>query len=367
MPTSRRKIDRFFLISVALITAVGFVIFLSASLGLLTQTGVDFGTVVAKQAISLGIGIAVFFIFSRLRYTWLRKAALFILLGAIAINLLLFVPALARHVNGASRWINIGPISFQPSELLKVAVIIYAAAWAYLARDKIKDMKHGLLPYLVIVGVLSALLLIQRDTDTMLIIAGTAMLMFVIAGMPIRHMLVAFLLLGALVAGVVVVRPYAWQRIQTYLNRGSDAQGAGYQINQSLIAIGSGRLSGRGFGQSIQKFGYLPQPTDDSIFAVAAEEFGFIGSIALLGIYIILAASIFRIGTKSPDIFGGLLVIGIGILITTESFMNMGAMLGLLPLSGVPLLFVSHGGTALIISLMIAGIVANVSKYSNAV
>jgi cell division protein FtsW len=150
----------------------------------------------------------------------------------------------------------------------------------------------------------------------------------------------------------------------TFLHRGGDAQGAGYQINQSLIAIGSGQIAGRGFGQSIQKFGYLPQPTDDSVFAVAAEEFGFIGSIILISLYIIFAISCFRIGTRSKDLFGGLLAIGIAILIVTESFMNISAMLGLLPLSGIPLLFVSHGGTALIVTLGAAGMIGNVSRES---
>ena len=364
MAPARRKIDRFFLISVGVLTAFGFVIFLSASLGLLAQNGASFGTVAMKQAISLGLGLVAFYVFSKIGYQYLRKLALFILIGAIAVNLLLFVPSLALHVNGASRWINVGWLSFQPSELLKIAAIIYIAAWCYFAKERIKTMKYGLFPYVIIVAILAALLLIQRDTDTLLIIAGTGLVMFVVAGMPIRHVVVALLLMAALVGGVILVRPYAWQRIQTYLDRGADSQGAGYQINQAQIAIGSGRLYGRGFGQSIQKFGYLPQPTDDSIFAVAAEEFGFIGSVALLAMYVLLAASIFRIANRSPDVFGGLISIGIAILIVIESFMNMAAMIGLVPLSGIPLLFVSHGGTALIIALMTTGIVANVSKSS---
>ena len=358
------KIDRFFLISVSVLTLFGFVIFLSASLGLLAQNGASFGTVAAKQTISLIIGIICFFIFSRFNYTWLRKSALFIMLGAIALNALLFIPSLALHVNGASRWLNVGPLTFQPSELLKIALIIYLAAWAYFVKDRIAKVKYGLLPFLVIIAILSLLLLAQRDTDTLVIIAGTGLIMFIVAGLPLRHVAIAAVLMGVIVGGVILVRPYALQRVKTFLNRDADTQGSGYQINQSLIAIGSGQVFGRGFGQSIQKFGYLPQPTDDSIFAVAAEEFGFVGSIGLLALYLLLAASIFRIGNRSPDVFGGLLSIGIAILIVTESFMNMAAMLGLLPLSGIPLLFVSHGGTALIITLITMGIVANVSKHA---
>jgi cell division protein FtsW len=359
-----RKIDKFFLISISLLTVFGFVIFLSASLGLLAQNGASFGTVAMKQAISLVLGIAAFVIFSKIKYTYLRKVALIVLIGALIINGLLFIPGLALHVNGASRWINIGQLSFQPSELLKIAFIIYVAAWLHFAKDRIRKMKFGLMPYLVFTGILSVLLLTQRDTDTLLIIAGTGLAMFIIAGMPFKHFIIALILMAALVAGVILVRPYAFERVKTFMNHGADTQGAGYQINQSLIAIGSGQMAGRGFGQSIQKFGYLPQPTDDSIFAVAAEEFGFVGSVGLITLYLLFAFAVFRVGTRAPDSFGGLMAIGIGILVIVESFMNMAAMLGLVPLSGVPLLFVSHGGTALIISLMTAGIIANVSKYS---
>lgn len=363
MSSTHQKIDRLFFISVGILTLAGFIVFLSASLGLLAQNGASFGTVAAKQAISLVIGIMFFYIFSKVNYRLLRKSALFILIGTVVINLLLFIPSLTIHFNGASRWLALGSLSFQPSELLKIAFIIYMAAWIYFAKDKIQSFKFGLLPYVVIVAILSALLLSQRDTDTLVIIAGTGLIMLFIAGIRFRLILLAMLLMAIMVGGVILVRPYALDRVKTFLNRGSDTQGSGYQINQSLIAIGSGQILGRGFGQSIQKFGYLPQPTDDSIFAVAAEEFGFIGGVLLLVLYMSLLFSIFRIGNRAPDAFGGLLVMGIGILIIMESFMNIAAMLGLIPLSGVPLLFVSHGGTALIITLTTMGMVANVSKY----
>lgn len=357
------KIDGFFLTIVCVLTGLGFIIFLSASLGLLAQNSTSFASIAAKQGISLIIGIAAFFIFSKINYIWIRRSALFIFLGAIAINLLLFIPQLSILHGGASRWIDLGPISFQPSELLKIAFIIYLAAWIYFAKDKIKTFKHGLLPYLVIMAVLSVLLLAQSDTDTLLIIGFTGLVMLIIAGIPIRHMVIAGCLMAVIVGGVVYMRPYALKRVQTFFDRSGDTQGAGYQINQSLIAIGSGQVTGRGFGQSIQKFGYLPQPTDDSIFAVAAEEFGFVGSTVLIILYLLFAMSVFRISTRAPDSFGAFVAIGVGVLIITESFLNMAAMLGLVPLSGVPLLFVSHGGTALIITLTATGIVASISKY----
>lgn len=363
-PINKRPIDRFFLISVSVLTIVGFIVFLSASLGLLAQDGANFGTVALKQAISLFIGIVAFFVFAKIKYQYIRQTAFFIMIGAIAVNLLLFIPGLAFHHGGASRWIDLGLFSFQPSEFLKIAFIIYMAAWAQFAKDKIDKMRFGLLPYLILMAILSALLLAQSDTDTLVIIGFTGIVMLIIVGLPIRHMIIAGLLMLALVGGVIWMRPYAFARVQTFFNNASDDQGAGYQINQSLIAIGSGQLTGRGFGQSVQKFGYLPEPIGDSIFAVGAEEFGFVGSILLLCLYIIFAVSIFRIGARSPDVFGALVSIGIAVLIITESFVNMAAMLGIIPLSGLPLLFISHGGTALIIVLAASGIVANVSKHA---
>ena len=362
MLNSFKKIDRFFLISVSILTLSGFIIFLSASLGLLAREGVSFNTVAIKQGISLCLGVIGFIIFSKIPYQWLRKSALFILIGAIIVNLLLFIPSLTFHYNGASRWLNLGLLTFQPSELLKIAFIIYLAAWVYAVRDKIEKFKYGLLPYIVIVSILSLLLLSQRDTDTLMIISVTGLTMLFVAGIRYRHILLAIIMLAFVVGGVILIRPYALDRVKTFINRGSDAQGSGYQINQSLIAVGSGQIFGKGFGRSIQKFGYLPQPTDDSIFAVTAEEFGFVGSLILILLYVNLTVSIFRIGNRAPDVFGGLLVIGIGILIIIESFMNISAMIGILPLSGMPLLFVSHGGTALILTLSITGMVANVSK-----
>jgi cell division protein FtsW len=358
-----KSIDRFFLAMVVILATCGFVVFLSASLGLLAQGGATFGGVATRQAISLLIGIAAFYIFSKIDSVKIRKWSLFILIGSIVVNLLLFIPAISIYHGGASRWIDLGPISFQPSELLKIAFIIYLAAWIYFAKDKIKDFKYGLLPYLIITSILGILLLTQSDTDTLVIIACTGIVMLLIAGLPWKHLLWAILFLMIIVAGVVALRPYALKRVQTFLNHGQDEQGAGYQINQSLIAIGSGQFAGRGFGQSIQKFGYLPQPTDDSIFAVAGEEFGFLGGTVIIIIYLLYAISIFRIGSRATDNFGAFVAIGVGILVITESFLNMAAMLGLIPLSGVPLLFISHGGTALIIILAANGVVANISKH----
>jgi len=361
--TQKKPIDKLFLIATTLLTSIGFIIFLSASLGLINGSDTSFFSISMKQALSLIIGIIFFYIFSRINYRYLRRFSFFIFLFTIFINLLLFVPSIAMSHGGAARWIDLGFISFQPSELLKISFIIYLAAWIAYAKDKIQTISHGLLPYIVLLIISSILLFFQRDTDTLAVIAFTGILMLVIGGAKYKHILIAVLCLASFIALVIFTRPYALERVKTYFNRGSDSQGSGYQINQSLIAIGSGQYFGRGFGQSIQKFGYLPQPTDDSIFAVAGEEFGFFGTTIIILLYIFFGFSVFRLGLKIHDIFGTSLVMGIAVLILTESFLNISAMIGVTPLSGLPLLFMSHGGTALIVTLMSAGIIASVSRH----
>lgn len=360
------KIDKIFLVSVILLTVAGFFIFTSASLGLLARDGASFQSVAMNQSIGLIIGTVIFYIMSRVNYKNLKKHAFYIFIGAIVLNLLLFIPFLTLDHGGASRWIDLGFVTFQPSEFLKIAFIIYFAAWLSSVKERVSTFKFGIVPYIVIVGILAILLLAQPDTDTLVVIAGTGLVMLLVAGARIKHILMLGLTMLLMLGLVISFRPYVKQRIMTFINHSSDPQGSGYQIQQSLIAIGSGRGTGRGFGQSVQKFNYLPEPIGDSIFAVSAEEFGFIGSVMLIGLFLLLFIRSIKISVNSIDSFGGLTVLGIAILIIVESFMNISSMLGIIPLSGMPLLFVSHGGTALIITLGAAGIIANISKFKKA-
>ena len=222
---------------------------------------------------------------------------------------------------------------------------------------------HGTVPFLGLLVVPGIPLLMQPDTDTYLIMVAAAIAMFLTAGGRFRDVI----LMG--VSGILLLtilfftRDYIKQRIEVFLNPTLDPQGSGYQIKQSLIAVGSGGVVGRGFGQSIQKFEYLPEPTSDSIFAVYAEEFGFVGSVVLLMLFIGFALRGYRIATHAPDLFGMLLVVGIITLIIAQVFLNIAAMVALAPLSGLPLPFISHGGTALLVMLGAVGIVLSVSKY----
>ena len=341
----------------------GFFIFTSASLGLLAQTNSIFGSVTMTQFVSLVVGLAAFYITSKIPYTFWKKNAFYILVAAIALNCVLFIHALTLTSGGAGRWINLKFFTLQPSEFLKIAFIIYFAAWLAHAKDRVATFKQGILPFLILTGILGGLLLAQTDTFTLAVIVVTGSAMLVASGAKLSHLGLIALIGIMVVGGVVMARPYARQRIVTYLNPSADPRGSGYQIQQSLIAIGSGGIFGRGYGQSVQKFGYLPEPTGDSIFAVEAEEFGFAGAVSLIALFVLFVARSFKIAVRSPDNFARLTVLGIAILVVVESFVNVSAMLGVIPLTGKPLLFVSHGGTALIIILAAVGIIANISKY----
>jgi cell division protein FtsW len=358
------KVDKFFLVVLLALVVAGFFIFISASFGLLTRNGADFGSVLLKQfALGIVLGGLACFIVSKINYKFWKRYSLYIFLGSILITLLVFIPHFGISLGGAKRWIPIGSFTFQPVELLKIGFIIYFAAWLSGIKDKISSYKFGLFPLLFFLAILGAVILSQPDTDTFIIIASSALAMYLAAGGRWRDIGIICGIGAVALSIFFVTHPYALGRIETFLNPDRDPQGSSYQIQQSLIAVGSGGIAGRGFGQSIQKFKYLPEPIGDSIFAVEAEEFGFLGGTFLIILFVLFAFSALRIASRAPDSFSGLLIVGIVILIVSQSFMNIGAMVGVLPLSGLPLIFVSHGGTALLFALIEAGIILNISKY----
>ncbi len=218
------------------------------------------------------------------------------------------------------------------------------------------------MPLLLLFGITAGLLLLQPDTDNFLMIVIAGLSIFLASGGKWRYIFFLILAGTLVLGGLILTRPYVRERIDTFIHPELNSQGSGYQIQQSLIAIGSGGITGRGFGQSVQKFNFLPEPIGDSIFAVAAEEFGFIGSVTLIFLFVFFATRGLKIASRVPDLFGRLLIIGIVIMITSQAFVNIGAMLGVLPLSGITLPFVSHGGTSLFITLLEVGIILSISK-----
>jgi len=358
-----RKVDKsFLLISIILIVA-GFFIFSSASLALLAKESSNYSSIAFSQTVfGLFAGTVVMIIVSRLDSQIWKKSAFWLLLIAIIINILVLVPGIGFEHAGARRWIKLGAVSFQTSEMLKLAFIIYFAAWVAGVKEKMKTFYWGFLPLLVLFAISAVLLLKQPDTDNLILIIIAGVAMFIAAGGKWRYV---FSILLAVIIGLALLaytRPYVMQRITTFLNPQTDIQGASYQVQQSLIAVGSGGLFGRGFGQSVQKFTYLPEPVGDSIFAVAAEEFGFVGSVFLLIMFVLFATRGIKIASETSGVFGRLTVVGIVIMITSQAFVNIGAMLGVIPLSGITLPFVSHGGTSLFFTLLEVGIVLSISR-----
>ncbi|TSC58627.1 MAG: Stage V sporulation protein E Required for spore cortex synthesi [Parcubacteria group bacterium Greene0416_79] len=358
-----KQIDRIFLGIVIALVGVGFAIFVSASVGLLARTGASFGTLAGRQILAICIGALAAYALSRFHYQGLRKYALPFLILSIGVTLLVFVPGIGISHGGANRWISLFGFSFQPAELLKIAMVIYYAAFLSTLREETRSALWGLLPLLLLLALSGALLLTQPDTDAFLVLGTALVSMFLLRGGRLLHIGAACLLCAGALASLILIRPYLLERVLTFFNPAGDPQGGGYQIQQSLIAIGSGGWFGRGFGQSVQKFSYLPEPVGDSIFAVAAEEFGFIGAALLVLLFLLFVLRGLRIASSAKDSFGGLLAGGIVILISASAFVNMASMLGLIPLSGLPLSFVSHGGSALLFSLAEVGIVLNVSRY----
>ncbi len=358
-----KTIDRFFLIIVFLLIAIGGAIFVSASLGILVKNKDVFYSVLKNQLVlGLGLGFLGMYAGLKLNYKILRKYSFIIFLGSILLTMAVFIPGLSLRHGGAERWIQFAGFSFQPVEFLKFGFILYFAAWLSWVKTRVNDFRFGILPLIVLLGIIAAILLQQPDTKSFILITVTGAVMLFVSGVPMKYILgfsgIAILSLAL----VVSVTPYLQKRVKTFIDPSSDPSGSSYQIQQSLIALGGGGLYGRGFGQSIQKFSYLPEPQGDSIFAVLGEELGFLGAVGVIILYILFALRGFRIANHSPDLFSRLLVSGIVIMITAQSFMHIASVTGVFPLTGVPLVFMSHGGTALMVYMMAIGVVFQISK-----
>mgnify|MGYP001561557502 FL=1 len=342
---------------------MGIFVFSSASLGILAKSEAKFYSIIFNQIVlGLTLGIFSLVFFSKFNYRFFRKYSFIIFVFAVIITALVFVSGLGFEHNGARRWIEVGSFSFQPSEFLKIGFVIYFAALLALAKEKVRTFRYGVLPFLVLIGVCGVLLIKQPDTGTFMVIFAAGLAMLLVSGTKLRNIAVLGLMSIVGIALLSLVKPYLKARIMTYFDPGADPLGASYQIQQSLIAIGSGEIFGRGFGQSIQKFNFLPEPVGDSIFAVMSEEFGFIGALTLLSLFLIFAFRGLKIASMASDQFGRLLATGLVILIVFQSLINIGSMIGILPLVGVPIAFVSHGGTALLFALTEVGIILNISK-----
>ncbi|MEK7074022.1 MAG: putative peptidoglycan glycosyltransferase FtsW, partial [Patescibacteria group bacterium] len=295
-------------------------------------------------------------VFSKLPYGIFRRFAVPLLIGTLALLLAVFIPGFGVRALGAHRWLNFGIFIVQPAELAKLTMVIYLAAW-FSTKER-----GRLLAFLLLIGMVAGLVVIEPDLGTAVTILGTALALYFVSGAPVMHFAALIPVLLAAVGGLAVAQPYRLRRVLTFLNPDADPLGSSYQIRQVLLALGSGGLFGVGLGKSRQKYEYLPEANTDSIFAILGEETGFVGTTIVVLLFLFLVWRCFKIARRIDEPFGKMLVLGIGSWIGIQTFINIGSMVAVLPLTGVPLPLISYGGSNLVITLGALGIVYNVSK-----
>ncbi|MDP3794739.1 MAG: putative lipid II flippase FtsW [bacterium] len=357
------KPDRIFLASTVLLLVAGLLVLASASSVISNDRfGHPYGYVARQALLGFLGGAAGFLIAYRIPYQRWRTSAPVLLFIALILLGLVFVPGLGVSLGGARRWLHIGSFSVQPAEFLKLALIFYLAAWFSKRPVATRSLGEGPFPFIIVLGVVGALLALQPDVGTFGVILATSITMYFVSGGKVRHLLLTGGVVLAALALLIPLAPYRLGRITTFLNPQFDPQGIGYQLRQSLIAIGSGGTTGLGLGYSLQKHYYVPETFGDAIFAILAEEVGLIGVLSFLVLLGIFLFRTLRIARRAPDEFGQLVAAGVAAWIGFQSFINIGATTGIVPFTGIPLPFVSYGGTALMFVLVAAGVVANISR-----
>lgn len=318
-----------------------------------------------RHLVYVGLGLVLMAAAMSLDQQTIKKFAKPFFAAALIALILSFIPGISREAAGARRWIRVGPFGFQPSELIKLALIIYLADFLSRRRNDINDLFNGLLPPAIAVGIPVLLILLQPDLGTAVSLVCIATIMLFVAGLRYRY----FLFAGAVSLPVLYVLvfsvPYRRSRILAFLDPWADPTGRGFQIIQSFIALGSGGLLGQGLGQGKQKLFYLPAAHTDFIFSVIGEEMGILGAIAIIVLFIILIWQMVRIVSSSKDAFLQFLAVGIVSAVALESVINIGVSIGLFPTKGLPLPFVSYGGSALVFDLVAMGLLLNISRAKN--
>jgi cell division protein FtsW len=317
-----------------------------------------------KHLVSVGAGLAVLLLVSRIRLELLERwAGIMLPLCALAL-LLVLAPGIGVERNGARRWIAFGGFSLQPSEFVKIGLVLFLARWISRHRERMVDFRSGLLPALLSVGVCSALILCQPDFGTTVILGALALLMLFVGGARPAQVGALVLCAGAGVAAAITLAPYRTRRMLAFLDPFAHAQDAAFQLVQSLIAIGSGGLSGVGLGQSRQKMHFLPEAHTDFIFALIGEELGLIGALIVLALFAVVALRGFRIAVRHPDPFASLLAFGLTAVLILSAVVNMAVVMGMLPTKGLPLPLLSYGGSALVATMLEVGILAALSRMT---
>lgn len=365
MPRIKSKpLDSLLLLTVLTLLGIGIVMVYSSSA---VVSYADYGTsfyFLRKQAMWAVLGIISMLIVTKINYWRYEYFANSILVGIFLLLVLVLIPGIGHVVNGARRWLDLGFGRFQPSEFAKLAIVIYMAYSLTQKQAKLDSLMGGVLPHIIIVGLICGLVLMEPDLGTAVAIAGTVFIMWFVAGFRLSHLFALVVLAVPVLGYAIWSEPYRRDRFLAFLNPWADPLGDGFHIIQSLYALGSGGLFGLGLGQSRQKLFYLPERHTDFIFAILGEELGFIGTIFVLTLFFFFAWRGYKIAITAPDTFGSLLAAGITTMITLQAVINIGVVTGSLPITGIPLPFISFGGSSLIPILSGVGILLNISKYT---
>ena len=359
----RGLLDVPFLVLTVLLVLIGVLMMFSASYARAYSTEGKATYYFARQAVFAIVGIGIMLFFSTWNYQIWRSVSFFIL--AAAIVFLLLVPLIGIEENGAKRWIYLGFTSFQPSEVAKLGIVLTFASMISYYRERMQSFREGILPFVVILAVVCGLLVLEPHLSAIIIILGVSAAMLFLGGVKLRWFALGLGVVGAFVAIYLATKGYAGDRIQAWLHPFEDESDSGYQIVQSLYAIGSGGLMGLGLGRSRQKYLYLPEEHNDYIFAIVCEELGFVGAMVVLLLFLLLILRGYWIALHARDRFGMLVVGGLTTLLALQVFLNIGVVTNLLPATGISLPFFSYGGTALLIQLFEMGVILSVSRQND--
>lgn len=350
------------ILSTVSLTLVGLIMVLSASF---VEAYARYGSsflFFKRQFLYAVVGVGAMALAARMRYAaWERLCApLLVLVGVLLV--LVLHPAAGTVAGGSARWLTVGPVTAQPSELAKLAVVTFAAALLARRWQRIGDLRQLALPLLPVVGVICGLILLQPDLGTTVIVAGAVFVLLFVAGARLKHLLAGSALVGSLGLALIYVEGYRWARLTSFLDPWADPQGSGYQVIQSMIGITSGGPLGVGLGASRQKWLYVPNGHTDFIYAIIGEEFGLVGMLVILLLFGSLVFAGIRVAIRAPDTFGRLLAAGLTGSLGLQALVNLGAVTGLLPITGVPLPFVSFGGSSLVVSLVAVGVLLSIAR-----
>jgi cell division protein FtsW len=348
-----------------LLLSIGVVMVYSASAIMAADRFQDPYFFLKKQLFWAALGGLALWAALRMDYRKLERFTVPLLIVAGVLLVAVLIPPLGQAINGTRRWLRFGPVSFQPAELAKLALVVFLATFIARRRDELGDLWKGFLPPLGVACLFATLVVAQPDLGNAVTLVLLTFALLFLAGSRLSHLGLVFAVLVPVVVAAIAFAPYRLRRIMAFLDPWQDPRGSGFQIIQSWLALGGGGLFGRGIGDSRQKLFYLPEAHTDFIFAIIGEEVGFVGAIFVLALFVVLVWRGFRIGLRAPEPFGAYLALGITVLLATQTFVNLGVVTGLLPTKGLPLPFISFGGSALVVSMLGTGVLLNISQHAD--